>query len=459
MDGRVGQGIRSKTNLATRLDLYVSGLRVLLLCRSQDGIFMRDIAIICELDTNWIGGSYYLRNLVAALGLLPSEEQPRITILCNKRLTFNFIQETGYPKLFWVKLSDFESDPDRYPFGIVFPHPVANQSKRTISWIPDFQELHLPHYFSAQELQNRRHHHRLRFATAGLVVSSEDVKRDVEAFYPGECENIAVVHFATFDRFERENLPEMIAKYDLPDRYVMCANQVWIHKNHIVVLKALAILKAQNIDVTVCFTGSEQDYRIGGYASTLKSLAVEWNLEQNVRFLGFIPRTDQLTLMYGADYIIQPSLFEGWSTVIEDAKAMGQFVVASDLSVHVEQLTDHFRHFPRHDPQALAGIIKEFAAAPPQKGSGDSYEFARSEFGRDFLDACARFEASPTIDAPVGAAELAQITAANINTVEDDLPAVAVTASHSSPTSPAPISSALSKVYRLGKRLGLSKTP
>ncbi|PWR18215.1 glycosyltransferase family 4 protein [Zavarzinia compransoris] len=349
------------------------------------------IAVIFELNEDWIGGSYYFRNLIAAFNFLREDEQPDIVLLSNQRESVDFMLQCGYPKLEWVELSEFERAPEQYPFDVIFPHPVANQSYRTVCWIPDFQELHLPYYFSQGEVANRRHHHRLRFKTAGLVVSSEDAKADVERFYPGECQNVEVVRFAAFDRFDPERLPEVRAQYGLPGHYVMCANQVWIHKNHIVVLRALALLKERGIDVTVCFTGSEKDYRVGGYIDLLKSRAAEWGLSENVRFLGFIPRADQLTLMYGADYVVQPSLFEGWSTVIEDAKSMGQFVVASDLAVHYEQLLENGRHFPRHDPKALADIMAEFAAEPPRKTSGADYDEARRSFARDFLKACRRF--------------------------------------------------------------------
>ncbi len=40
------------------------------------------------------------------------------------------------------------------------------------------------------------------------------------------------------------------------------------------------------------------------------------------RFLGFIDRGEQLQLMKNSIAIVQPSLFEGWSTVVEDTKAM-----------------------------------------------------------------------------------------------------------------------------------------
>jgi len=66
-----------------------------------------------------------------------------------------------------------------------------------------------------------------------------------------------------------------------------------------------------------------------------------WKLDrtgQPVQLLGVIPRADQIQVLRCAAAVVQPSLFEGWSTVIEDAKALGRPVIASDIAVHREQL-------------------------------------------------------------------------------------------------------------------------
>ena len=55
--------------------------------------------------------------------------------------------------------------------------------------------------------------------------------------------------------------------------------------------------------------------------------------------------------------IIQPSLFEGWSTVVEDARALGRPIIASDIPVHREQLGKDATFFSPHDVKSLAAAI------------------------------------------------------------------------------------------------------
>jgi len=57
--------------------------------------------------------------------------------------------------------------------------------------------------------------------------------------------------------------------------------------------------------------------------------------------------------MKNALAVIQPSLFEGWSSVVEDAKAMNQNLIVSALKVHKEQLGNQAYYFNPNDEKEL----------------------------------------------------------------------------------------------------------
>jgi hypothetical protein len=103
-----------------------------------------------------------------------------------------------------------------------------------------------------------------------------------------------------------------------------------------------------------------------------------------VKFLGFIDRTEQLKLMDSALAIIQTSLFEGWSTVVEDAKAQSQYIILSNLNVHKEQIRENCRFFDPHSPAELAGIIEETISKTPVRKQID-YHTNIKNFARDFM--------------------------------------------------------------------------
>ena len=44
-----------------------------------------------------------------------------------------------------------------------------------------------------------------------------------------------------------------------------------------------------------------------------------------------------MSLIYYSSAVINPSLFEGWSSTVEQAKAYNKKIILSDISVHREQ--------------------------------------------------------------------------------------------------------------------------
>jgi glycosyltransferase involved in cell wall biosynthesis len=76
-----------------------------------------------------------------------------------------------------------------------------------------------------------------------------------------------------------------------------------------------------------------------------------------VRILGLIPREDQIQLVRASMGIVHPSLFEGWSTVVEDSRLFGKPIILSNIPVHREQNPELGRYFEPHSSEDLADAI------------------------------------------------------------------------------------------------------
>ena len=136
----------------------------------------------------------------------------------------------------------------------------------------------------------------------------------------------------------------------------------------------------------IVFSGKEADFRNPNYIHELKSKVKEYQLQDYILFLGFIDRNEQLQLMNHALAVIQPSLFEGWSTVIEDAKAMNQNVLASNIDVHKEQiLTYGGILFEKENPKSLADCVEACLTITPKKPNYN-YVVDKLHFGNKFLE-------------------------------------------------------------------------
>ncbi|WEJ99497.1 MAG: glycosyltransferase family 1 protein [Candidatus Sphingomonas phytovorans] len=342
------------------------------------------IGLPFNLDESWMGGAYYLQNVLSALATLESARQPQIAIITNEGRSFKFMQESGYPKLVFAHQDHILRDPRHGGINMLFAYMLPGMERRTLSWIPDFQEQHLPYLFTETEIADRMAWHRECLKSAGVLLSSNSAQRDLTQFYGRASTPLFVVPFATFLP-PRPPLSDVAPKYGLPKRYFFLPNQFWIHKNHIVVLAALRDLAARGVFPRFAFSGKEFDTRASEYGIYLRQLATDWGIIDQIHFLGFMPRDEQLAVMDGAIAVVQPSRFEGWSTVVEDAKALDQHVIASNLDVHREQMPNGRDFFEPSDHTALTDIIERYWEAPPIRPATD-YRIVQRRFGEALLN-------------------------------------------------------------------------
>ncbi len=329
-------------------------------------------------NSNWMGGSLYTQNLVRAISCLPVEERSKIklSVAClSSQLT---LLEPVLPEIDKVYISGkiylkichalaqrliFIPSQTFNPLEIDFLYPTYVGTKSPYqwgAWIPDFQHHYFPDFFSEQEIKRRNIIHKKMANNASVVIlSSKMAQSDFHNLYPEAASRTKVMNFVSYlkPEFFASNPQSVQKEYKLPDRFFIVSNQFWKHKNHILVIEALGILKQKNIYPTIAFTGkfNKEDE----YFRQILSRIEELNLGNQVRILGLIPRLEQIQLMRQSLAIIQPSLFEGWSTVIEDARALGKSILASDFPVHIEQNPPNTHYFERHNPEQLALLISE----------------------------------------------------------------------------------------------------
>jgi hypothetical protein len=140
--------------------------------------------------------------------------------------------------------------------------------------------------------------------------------------------------------------------------------------------------------VTVVCTGSSSDLRNDKYFSGLMDRVQRAGLESRFRVLGQVEYSDVVALMHHATAVLNPSLFEGWSTTVEEAKAQGKLMILSSLPVHVEQAQEHrAKFFPPEDAGALAKLLDEVgqdSSNPPLSDEQSSAAAALKQ--RQFID-------------------------------------------------------------------------
>ena len=127
----------------------------------------------------------------------------------------------------------------------------------------------------------------------------------------------------------------------------------------------MAEMKGKGKVIHMAITGKFPKASDSPYLAELHQLINENGLREQISLLGVIPRTEQLLIMKHARAVVQPSLFEGWSTVIEDAKSLQVPVIAAALPVNKEQLGDRGSYFDPLDAGQLGSLLMSYPEREP----------------------------------------------------------------------------------------------
>ncbi len=344
-------------------------------------------------NREWIGGIEYTKNMVLALTALPPQVRSTfdlsllsintidrylydqiIPLVKNLYFMNNLPTPSMVSRVYRIIDRALTGNNDyRYhtffkdqQFDFVYPFYFNRHLSGpylSAGWIPDFQHKHLPHFFSDDDIRKRDAQFRQIATYAPLIIlSSRTAQADFHASFPEFARKTKVLSFKTSPdpSWYAPDPSEMQRKYSLPDKFFMVCNQFWQHKNHLTIFKALHRLQKQAIKPVLVCTGNIKDHRDRSYMSFLEQTMDDLGIGDQIHILGLIPRLDQIQLIRRSIAMIQPSLFEGWSTVVEDSRCMGKHVLASDIPVHREQKPPHCIFFESESYEELAGHMAEW---------------------------------------------------------------------------------------------------
>jgi glycosyltransferase involved in cell wall biosynthesis len=129
-------------------------------------------------------------------------------------------------------------------------------------------------------------------------------------------------------------LSSIAARLDLPSEFALYPAQTFPHKNHIRLLHAIAQLRdSRGIVVHLVCTGVKNHF-----FSEIQREILRLDLEDQVRFIGFIDASDMRALYRLASFVVFPSLFEGWGFPPAEALSEGAALACS----RIEPLSDRF---------------------------------------------------------------------------------------------------------------------
>jgi glycosyltransferase involved in cell wall biosynthesis len=177
--------------------------------------------------------------------------------------------------------------------------------------------------------------------------------------------------------------------YRLPERYLFYPAQFWEHKNHALIVRALALLQSRGKEVpALVLSGSRQGYLRNRTFRDLRALATRLGVDERLIVLDYVPDEDMSGLYLGAAALVMPTFCGPSNIPVLEAWATGCPVVTSDIRGVREQAGNAALLIDPTSPDDLAAAIQTLwsdsasAERLAQAGRERLREFTMEAFAR-----------------------------------------------------------------------------
>jgi len=224
--------------------------------------------------------------------------------------------------------------------------------------IPDIQHEYYPQYFTPEILNWRKKNFKLSANNSDAVLTlSEYSKKTICEKYNVSEENVYSIYLDSgkeyYEPIDSKKIEKTKEKYNLFDEFIFFPANTWAHKNHKELLKAVWYIKERyNKIINIVFTGS-MDSAHKTVLNVLKNL----KLNNNVKFLGYIPEDDMPYIYKLAKFLVFPSKFEGFGIPIVEAMRTGCAVTCSNIGSIPEVAEQAALYFNPNDYKDIAEKI------------------------------------------------------------------------------------------------------
>ncbi len=189
---------------------------------------------------------------------------------------------------------------------------------------------------------------RLVNKTAAIITISQSAKTDIERFFGIPEPKINVTYLAADPVFK----PQKIKK----ENFVLYVGGANWNKNVIALIKA-----CQKINIPLFLVGKEflnQNVEWSNIENQpLKEILDAARMTENVKFLGFVPTEELVSLYNRAKVYVQPSVYEGFGLPVLEAMSCGTPVICGNNSSLAEIAGDAATYANVNNPDDLANKI------------------------------------------------------------------------------------------------------
>jgi hypothetical protein len=269
-------------------------------------------------------------------------------IIRGLKLSFSKIEKTLIEKyyidlVYFLSPSSYAIDLINIPY-IITVWDLCHRDYNEFPEVRDYKYFEDKEYFFNTALKK----------AIGMTTDSELGKNNVCRRYGIDNNRVHVLKF--LPRIDKEDVYPKInitEKYNLSNDYVFYPAQFWAHKNHIYILKAIKILKEKySIIIDAVFTGANK-----GNLDYILKKAVDYNIKNQIHYIGFVPDNDISALYRNAVALTIPTFFGPTNIPPLEAFTYNCPVCCSDLDGLRDQVKDAAFLMDLNNPESLANHL------------------------------------------------------------------------------------------------------
>ena len=304
--------------------------------------------LLPESSIGWTGGDSYVTNLYRILTLLENDGHVKILNRDRKVRFVDILASKFFPK-------STEAINRRRFEALNLPWPLISGIRNPVQWIPDLQEIDEPQFFSIDEREKRKEQIEAAAEINTAFYFSSNYSLELFKREFPNAKTLSVVRFSVFKDKAISKFPVDCVGC-LQHGFYYVPNTWWKHKNHLLLLSAFREYKNSGGKKHLVLTGSEEDYRWPLYSDEVRTAL---RMIDNSHNVGFCDSDLKSALYRDAFCVIQPSIYEGWSTIVEEALIFNKKLIVSDLPVFEEQLEGEsgYKTFYRDNTQSLTDAM------------------------------------------------------------------------------------------------------
>ncbi|MBT8377741.1 MAG: glycosyltransferase family 4 protein [Ignavibacteria bacterium] len=236
--------------------------------------------------------------------------------------------------------------------------PIYNVDVPVIITMHDIQEYHYPENFtSSQKLHRKINNIRAMYESDHIIVSYEHIKKDILKYFKVKESKVTVClpSFAGEWFLSNKITAKSILKekYELNNQFLLYPAATWKHKNHVNLVKAIAMLSEDNWDLQLICTGNKTKH----YQS-IKEKIDSLKIVGKVNFLGIVEEEDLIGLYKTTALVVIPTLYEAGSGPLYEAMRYSAPVICSNVTSLPETMGNDNYLFNPNSVEEITYLIK-----------------------------------------------------------------------------------------------------